>query len=435
MQPAFKIMVRNATLERRAKPTSQAGSIAGEDADLSDIEPSESGSVGGRSNITSSSNKKPKTLEEREAAYAEARSRIFMDYSDKEKGKEKDMSASSSSASLASGSGSAGGSVAETDEASSPATESEWSGPTGATKKEGKRASGNGSRGMRNFNNSGSSRNSRASSPAPFTYATLYEPSHPAGHLYDPSQPSGHPYPYPNHGPSPAFVPTYPPYFPQTYNAPPHGPIEHSINYGHPYMWPHPTQPPLPSPPHGMHPASQPHPSQPMGPPPGPAYPPYMHHPYTYPANGYYHAPPPLGHIPQPPAPMQPQPGYDMARSMTGPPYSVPLQRDQFSAGNIRGGPTHPPNAPLHSNGQGRPRTSPPNGNGKQRNQVAPTRAAWSYGPGVGYAQPMNSVGPEAIGPRLNPSRRPSSNSVSSGGRPPSTSDEVASTTVRTFFS
>ncbi|KII87410.1 hypothetical protein PLICRDRAFT_79552, partial [Plicaturopsis crispa FD-325 SS-3] len=73
-QPAFKIM-------RRAprKPRSQADSVVGEDGEFSDIEPSEAGSVGGRSNATGSS-KKHMTLEEREAAYNEARSRIFMNF-------------------------------------------------------------------------------------------------------------------------------------------------------------------------------------------------------------------------------------------------------------------------------------------------------------------------------------------------------------------
>ncbi|EGN96738.1 hypothetical protein SERLA73DRAFT_184898, partial [Serpula lacrymans var. lacrymans S7.3] len=78
-QPTFKIMRRTTNDRGRSKPQSQAESVAGEDAELSDVEPSESGSLGGRSNATGSS-KKRLTIEEREAAYNEARSRIFMDF-------------------------------------------------------------------------------------------------------------------------------------------------------------------------------------------------------------------------------------------------------------------------------------------------------------------------------------------------------------------
>ncbi|KIJ65632.1 hypothetical protein HYDPIDRAFT_76118, partial [Hydnomerulius pinastri MD-312] len=78
-QPTIKIMRRSVADRQRSKPHSQAGSVAGEDAELSDVEPSEAGSLGGRSNTTGSS-KKHKTIAEREAAYNEARSRIFMDF-------------------------------------------------------------------------------------------------------------------------------------------------------------------------------------------------------------------------------------------------------------------------------------------------------------------------------------------------------------------
>src|ERR1700722_15436766 len=102
-QPAFKIM-RRSNQDRRPKVQSQAGSVAGEDADLSDAEPSESGSLGSRSNATGGSNKKHMTIEEREAAYNEARSRIFMGFEEKEK----EMSASSSTHSLASSASTSG---------------------------------------------------------------------------------------------------------------------------------------------------------------------------------------------------------------------------------------------------------------------------------------------------------------------------------------
>lgn len=71
-QPAFKIMRRGINERIRSKQNSQAGSVAGDDADLSDVEPSESGSFGGRSSAAGTS-KKQRTIEEREAAYNEAR--------------------------------------------------------------------------------------------------------------------------------------------------------------------------------------------------------------------------------------------------------------------------------------------------------------------------------------------------------------------------
>ncbi len=96
--------MRRSVLDRRNKAHSHAGSVAGDDQDLSDVEQSESGSLGGRSNP---GNKKRMTIEEREAAYNEARSRIFMDF--EEKGKDKDMSASSSTLSLNGSASTSGG--------------------------------------------------------------------------------------------------------------------------------------------------------------------------------------------------------------------------------------------------------------------------------------------------------------------------------------
>ena len=200
----------------KLKPASQSGSIAGEDADLSDLDPSETGSQGGRSNTTGSSghHKKYMTIEEREAAYNEARSRIFMDFEEKEKAKEKDMSASSSTFSQLSGSASTSagrdsGSVGDIEDSlSSVATESEWSGPVTRNEKPRRSGSGNtsagSSRSLRSFNNGGSSRNSRTTSPS-FSYASLYEPP-PAP--YDQPQYIGHP----QMGYSHAYM--YPPYPP-----------------------------------------------------------------------------------------------------------------------------------------------------------------------------------------------------------------------------
>ena len=181
-QPAFKIM-RRTPADRRVRQNSQPGSVAGEDGDVSDAEPSEAGSSGGRSNAAGS--KRHLTIEEREAAYNEARSRIFMDF--EEKDKNKDASANSSTFSLASGSGSASRSAGEPDDsASSAATESEWSGPVNREKREGRRggSAGSSNRSHRSYHASGSnsSRHSRAASPS--SYATLFDP---AAGTYDPA--------------------------------------------------------------------------------------------------------------------------------------------------------------------------------------------------------------------------------------------------------
>ncbi|TRM65508.1 hypothetical protein BD626DRAFT_488987 [Schizophyllum amplum] len=204
VQPTFKIMRRN-NLDRR-QTRSQAGSTVGDDADFSD---SEIGSVGGRSNATGYS-KRHMTIEEREAAYNEARSRIFMDFEEKER------SASSSSIS-----GGMGSTLSEYDEsAGSPPTESEWSAPS-AGRKEGRRSTNNPSRSMRgqsaSYNAAGSSRNSRAPSPSPsFQYASLYEQPAAATTGYEP-QGGMPPYngtqyyiPFPTHSFPP--YPFYPPF-------------------------------------------------------------------------------------------------------------------------------------------------------------------------------------------------------------------------------
>ncbi|KAI0251818.1 hypothetical protein BJV78DRAFT_1102601, partial [Lactifluus subvellereus] len=78
-QPAIKIMSRSAQDRIRVQSQSRTGSVNGEDAESSDVEPSEAGSIGGRSGAQYRQ-KKALTLEEREAAYNEARSRIFMDF-------------------------------------------------------------------------------------------------------------------------------------------------------------------------------------------------------------------------------------------------------------------------------------------------------------------------------------------------------------------
>ncbi|PPQ67887.1 hypothetical protein CVT26_007087 [Gymnopilus dilepis] len=503
-QPAFKIM-RRSVPERRSKPTSHASSVAGEDVELSDVEPSEAGSLGGRSNVTNSSTKKRMTIEEREAAYNEARSRIFMDF-EKEKGKDKDGSSTSPSLN---GSASAGGrsSVSDTDDVSSPTGESEWSAPSGShsrDKRDGRRGGG----GHRSFrsggayhsSSGGSSRNSRAPSPS-FNYASLHDPSN-AGHIYDPSQhhnpnmyyPNQYAYPYspPGQGPNPPFLapyPYYPPYNP--YQSPPpmpqhtHSdpqttttssgeayPPPHQMTYAPPYGWPpHPPQPPLQSPPHGMHmsvPPQQPpqNPPQAMGPPPpmqpqSPQYhQPYMPppHGYAYPMNPYYPPPPqpppqgqqmppppppPMNVQPPPPQqqPMQHHPGYDIPRNLSGSQMGPPPPNGQFSPQSPR---SSLGNGVIQSNNSSRSNSRGPggnnnngNGNNGKRVPILPGRSPWSYGPGVGnggYTSNVNASGGDVVGPRFHNQRHNSGNS-SSGNSRSSHSDDVSSTSSSTTSS
>ena len=144
--PAFKIM-RRSPPDYRSKSHSHPSSEGG---DLSDPEPSEAGSLSSDRPFSSypynrggGGSKKRLTIEEREAAYNQARSRIFMGFDENASatsntssgGKDRDMSASSSSLSLASrtsGSASAGGSSVFGDFGDESSTNaSEWSGSVG----------------------------------------------------------------------------------------------------------------------------------------------------------------------------------------------------------------------------------------------------------------------------------------------------------------
>ena len=465
-QPAFKIMRRELN-ERRSKSHSQAGSVAGDDADLSDVEPSEAGSLGGRS-------KKRMTIEEREAAYNEARSRIFMDFREKEK--EKEMSASSSTQSL-SGSASSSGlgrssSIDDLDDsASTPATESEWSGPVTRDRRDlrhmgsSNTSTGSSSRSLRstapafNANGSSSSRNSRAPSPA-FKYPSLYEPAPTtAAAPYDSSQSIGgkappfvpqYPYGYPAQGPVPqnqqvymSTYPNYPPYSYPSQNAmttpgtagqdlymnPNQAPAQY-VPYANPYVWSHAHQPqpgPVPlQPPHATNPQitnsnqHQPNPN----PNPTPFSSSYISQPLfgSYPMSGYY--PPPGQQIPPPHPQMMGQPVYNPdPRAMNG---LGSIARNGYDNGSISN----------HS------RTSSRNGTGNgSMNGAPPARAAWSYGPGIGiggFVGNPNSGGicGESVGPRLSSVRRPSQTSSagsSTGNRTPA-GDEASSTAVSQIF-
>ncbi|PSS34104.1 hypothetical protein PHLCEN_2v1856 [Hermanssonia centrifuga] len=460
-QPAFKIMRRNVQ-DRRMRQNSQPGSVTGDDADLSDVEPSETSSVGGRSNATGGSKRHP-TIEEREAAYNEARSRIFMDFQEKEK--EKEMSANSSTFSLVSGSGSTGGgrsSLGDVDEsASSVATESEWSGPVTREKRDGKRVASS-SRPLRpgvpynQASASGSSRNSRATSPS-FSYPSLYDPSAgtyepahgpqgpPHGYIqyyYPPYPPPGAPQPYLSAYPYPYSPYGYPPPQPSPHHSDPVSPSggepmyppsqspPHMAYQPNPYLWapspgqqatsPSNTNQNLPG---GIHQQPQSPPQQPLQPQGAMPYPGYYGPGYAppYPMPGYY--PSPGGFAP---------PGQQMP-----PPH---MQGQYFPEGQH--------GAEMHNNGNGNgidnmhhSRTSsrnsnnpgPTNGNNR-RGPIPPRRGPWSYGPGVGVNGAIAGSIPnnDTVGPRLT-NRRTSSGSQSAGNRTPG--DETSSVTSSTSSS
>lgn len=458
--PAFKIM-RRAQNERKPFKSqySQTGSNAGDDADLSDIEPSETGSLGGRSNTTGGSGKKWMTMEEREAAYNEARSRIFMDFEEKEKEKERDMSASSSSVSLASGSASTSGIGSSItgdldDRIHSPVTEGEFLVPQNRDKR-GPRHNTSLPRSLRSSAPpfSCNSRNFRPSSP-PFSYAPIYDPSQ--NQICDFSQHpplAGYPhpqyfYPCPPPGTINPFYPGYPYYPPYNpYLTPqPHSHSQQSASdpstpsngdsyvsqppgpFHHPYGWPHP-------------------PIQP---------PPQMHHHPPVASASHDHnrvgMSPPLTHNPQyppyiPPAPAPNVYGYPMPCSsqfepQMEPPASHMLLHDAANAlnGNVMGNQVNTPmmnvisiqkpptnartsNNFRHANG--------PNSNGKGCSVPSITdqnRSAWSYGPGA-TAGPLSSTSSgvtDTVGPRLSSRKQPGNGSTSTASN--RSSDEVSST-------
>ncbi|KIY71859.1 hypothetical protein CYLTODRAFT_368474 [Cylindrobasidium torrendii FP15055 ss-10] len=413
--PTFQIM-------RRSTGRSQAGSVAGDEGDLSDIEPSEAGSIGGRSNATGGSNKKRMTIEQREAAYQEARTRIFMDFEEREKEKEKDMGSSSSLSVISGSASTSGGSVGDIDDSnSSVPTESEWSAPSFGRK--GNRSSAS-SRSVRSsvnsFSNSaGSSRNSRASSPS-FNYPSLFDPNASNMAAYDPQQamipppPGGfHPnfyYQYPAAMPPGApYMAPFPGYY-AAYQYPAPAPSDASPGsaegyppapiYAAPYGWPAPA--PHPSQHHSAPPSTDgSHVTSPHGQnsPPIPQYQaPYGQPMYGYPPVGmYYAAPPPGAPMMQPPPPQQPTQLYD-------PRAEEPMPHNANGRGGYVG-----------SGPKGR------NSNGRGGGKAAPQpRHAWSYGPGIGSGS--------EIGPRLTSQRRQSTHSNGGSSGQYRNWDEVSST-------
>lgn len=482
-QPAFKIMRRN-NQARPKRHDSQPGSVAGDDADLSDIEPSETSSVGGRSSTAGTGTRRHMTIAEREAAYQEARSRIFMDFEEKAKEQENQMSANSSTFSLVSGSGSASGgrrsSIGDVDDSASSVvpTESEWSGPVNRDRRDNRRGASTASSSRSllssgasyNTNNGSgsSSRNSRATSPS-FAYPTLYEPPAIDTNQYGPPPPpSGYvfypPYvPQPGQAPGPPYMPPYP-YYPQ-YGYPPHPPPpqhpSESPNHATPdagyspqhptqpnmaysYMWPPPppgqpshqpqhlTQMPANIPPTMSGPYSAPGPSgqvQPYAgyvPPPQPQYSPY-------PPQGY---PPPFAYPQAPPLGVSPQ-QIPLHSSM----YSPEITRTTSEMGHYANGSSNGVDGNDHSRASSRNSGNHHGGPGAigGKRGAPKTRAAWSFGPGAGmggyaYNMPPNApmVSTDTVGPRLSSAIRrtsgASSTSGSAGTRTPG--DEASSTAV-----
>ncbi|KAI0306055.1 hypothetical protein B0F90DRAFT_1695669 [Multifurca ochricompacta] len=449
-QPAIKIMSRSAQDRIRAQSQSRTGSVNGEDAESSDVEPSEAGSLGGRSSGPTRL-KKALTLEEREAAYNEARSRIFMDFEEKAKEKENDMSASSSTFSLVSGSASTSGggssSAGDIDDSISTApTESEFSGPVARdSKNERRNGSGANSAGSSRsmlppkHTHTSSCRNSRAPSPS-FTYASIYEPAsttvpYDAGQAAPMQPPYAQQfmYPYsppPVQAPGQNFMPPLPYYSygyshpppppptqhhasnsdpsgsttdqnPRLFMPPPHHPQQ--MMYMAPYPWaPNPTAG-APSASHSGTPSlPHPHSSQyPFAPAPAPQYGGY-NIPTYFPTMNPMHAPA------QGQQPLQ-QPGH-------------PVGVVQLPQGNDLGIRVMPPITMIndHVDLRGRKRGNSRNGGG-----------SLSYGPGSGYQFGYRSNA-SPVGPRFNSTMRRTSG-TSNGSRTPG--DEASSVTSSTSSS
>ena len=450
-QPAIKIMSRSVQDRIRAQSQSRTGSVNGEDAESSDVEPSEAGSLGGR-NSAPIRLKKALTLEEREAAYNEARSRIFLDFEKKAKEKDNDMSASSSTFSLVSGSASTSGggssSAGDIDDSISTApTESEFSGPVVRdTKSERRNGSGansaGSSRSMLPHKHSSSTRGSRAPSPS-LTYASIYEP--PSNVPYDANQapPMQQPYPQqfmyhyppppPEQGPGQGFVPPLP-YYP----------------YGYPQLQ---QMSPPPPPPHH---ASNSDPSGPTGDPQNPGlFLPHAQHPHMIYMPSYTWGPNS--------APVAPSASFSGAPSLPPHPsqYSfAPPSTPQYSY-NVP--PFFSPMGPMHTPAQGQqPLPQPthpvgmPQGNelgirvmppipmnndhvdprGRKRGNSRNGSGSFSHGPMFGYSFGISGVtggsspienNANIVGPRLNNTMRRTSG-TSNGSRTPG--DEASSVAV-----
>ena len=447
-------MSRSAQDRIRAQSQSRTGSVNGEDAESSDVEPSEAGSVGGRSSAPIRS-KKALTLEERAAAYNEARSRIFLDFETKTKEKDNDMSASSSTFSLVSGSAStsAGGSSSAgdmDDSISTAPTESEFSGPVARDSKSERRNesganSAGSSRAMLPNKHPSSSRGSRASSPS-LTYASIYDPGSNTV-SYDASQAPPMQRPYPQQ-----IIYHYPP-----------PPQEQGLGQGFVqpipyYSYGYPQPPPLPP-----HHASS---SEPPGPTADPQTSGMFLPPAHHPQQMMYMAPPYSWAPNSPPVP--PSTALSGTPSLPHPHQSqysfVPPSTPQYGGYNIP--PYYPPMGPMHTPAQGQqplPQPTHPVGmspllqgndfgirvmppitmnndhvdpRGRRRGNSRNGSGSFSHGPMFGCSFGVTGVtggsspienNTSIVGPRLNNSMRRTSG-TSNGSRTPG--DEASSVAV-----
>jgi hypothetical protein len=454
-QPAFKIMRRASRERMKVRGSSTAGSVAGEDADLSDVEPSESGSIYSRTGT-----KKRPTIEERTAAYEQARSRIFMDFQEKERAKEKDMSATSSAVSGSASTSGDRSSVGDFD-ADSVTTESEWSAP--ASRDSHKRPVDVQSQISQHSQGrkSRSTRAPRATSPSSFSYASIYEPPGPSYEQgYSPGVPPTHGYPpygypyapQPGQGPAvympAAPYPYYGPYYPplaggtpgteggspptaEAYGHPP--PMQPMYQHGYGPWAPPPADPAAPM----QHPASPPQypasPSQYSAPPSQyPASPSQYPNPHPPPPNAALTPSGPPGTVPYAPFPpgyMTPAPyghyAYYPVPGQTMPPPPVPPHmsgHSPFPADQARPFDGSGPSTPASAHSRASSRNS-----STSRRGAPPVRSAWSYGSGTGHYS--NDV----VGPRLATGMRrlsgaSSVGSASAGNRTPG--DDASSTVV-----
>ncbi|CAK5267243.1 unnamed protein product [Mycena citricolor] len=419
--PKFKIMQR---MQRSQSRSRSGNSVVGDDGDVSDVEASETGSAGGRSNAS----KHRLTIEERTAAYNEARNRIFDDFEEREKEqlqKTESTSSAASSSGMSTTTTSASDEYYDPDGPGSPATESEWSVPSSTRKhhhsQHPHRANSNaGSSRSRGFNpnsSSSSSRNSRASSPS-FKYPSLYEPPPPGSSANGSGMNAN----------LPPFDPAHQHHSAPAFGAMPQGTTYYNAPYALPqgYMHPHPPYNGYFAPPYA---SPYSHPGTPGSDPEIYAYNHNnAHGPYPwFPAGqpGENTSPPPYG-IPPPGVyydghGLGPPPGAPPGTNNGMPPMSMGPNSNGIHHGppNPYAPPYYPPphggmppygSYEQRQNVHGRPGSNrrPNHGvnqsNGVKRGihpQPVPQRAAWSYGPGITGGIDFPTLVRDTVGPRL----------------------------------
>jgi hypothetical protein len=406
----------------RSKTASRATSV---DGNLTD-----DGDDSTRSQGSGSKKKQHMTIEEREVAYHKARSRIFMDFEEKDASTSSGGAISSAASTVSYTGGSTGMSSVDGDGASTAPTESEYSGPVGRGKDSWFTGTfgGNNGRGMQNSGTTPTGTTLRSTAP-PFTSPNVAPPP-PMGTVHYlppisdtnslPDKTSSHPQQTPPSGvpaggypyPQPAIYPYYVPYF-----------------YPMPYPQPvaaHPTpSQPTNQTPDGQrpeHPANQQHPQ-----PPTPAgYAPHLPPPIAgQPYPGYMWLPAHPGYMPvaphAPTLPAQPT-GTSIQPSLPAMNISRPASQashqshTSFDQRGQHSPPQQPPSVQQHP--QGNPYTSyPPPPNAFQPShlgasaQPAPSPLMHPNGP------PQSSVDNRLPGP--GPVVNPPFNPHSVGPNPP----------------